>query len=74
VIRAIEDWLFQFELKVLLLFVRQELPIHDDFHSIAFGIFFLLNIQREIDRTHNAITKLFMDDFLRLNCDFINGL
>lgn len=43
----------------LPLLVGQEFIAHDDLDAIALRIFFL-DVNREIDRAHNTVTKLFM--------------
>ena len=47
------------------LFVRQKLAAHGDFDPITFGIFNFVDIEREIDRAHDAITKMLLDDILQ---------
>ena len=44
--------------------VWQEFATHDDVDTIALRVGFTIDIQRKIDRTHNAITKFLVNQFL----------
>jgi DNA-binding CsgD family transcriptional regulator len=45
-------------------FVRQEFPAHHDIDAISFRIRLTGDADRKIDGAHDAVAKLFMDEFL----------
>ena len=47
------------------LFVRQEFAAHGDFDAIAFGILNFIDIKREVDRAHDAVTEMLLDHILQ---------
>ena len=47
------------------LFVRQELAAHGDFDAITFGILHFVDIKREVDRAHDAVTKMFLNNIFQ---------
>ena len=46
-------------------FVRQELAAHGDFDAITFGILHFVDIKREVDRAHDAVTEMLLDHILQ---------
>ena len=50
--------------ETLPLLVGEELAVQRDHHAIAMRIFLLPDIHGEVDGTHDAVSELFMNDFL----------
>jgi hypothetical protein len=44
--------------------VRQELSVHRDDDAISLGILFLLHVQLEVNRAHDAVAEHLVDDRL----------
>jgi hypothetical protein len=44
--------------------VRQKFSAEDDIDTVAFRACFTFDVDRKIDRTHDAVTELFVDEFL----------
>jgi hypothetical protein len=42
----------------------QELARHDDLYAVTFGVGLAADVEREINRAHNAVAELLMDQFL----------
>ena len=45
-------------------FIWQKFAAHRDLHAIAFRVVHFFDLHREIDRAHNAVAELFVDQFL----------
>jgi len=42
--------------------IWEKLPIEREKNAIAFGIFFALDVDLAVDKAHDAVSELFVDD------------
>ena len=55
----------------LICFIGQKLARHDDLYAVPFGVRLTADVEREINRAHDAVAELLMDQFL--DCRPIDG-